>query len=105
MSLPLDGVYNWETDWNIMLVMICFAISISRPGLALGAKFFQPLPSLALLVRRMVVLYLLIIATEFRVRTTLTVVVLLCVLDLMYSETNPLHCSYQLVTQNGKAVV
>ncbi len=52
----------------------------------------------------MVVLYLLI-ATEFRVRTTLTVVVLLCVLDLMYSETNPLHCSYQLVTQNGKAVV
>jgi len=88
-----------------MLVMICFAISISRPGLALDAKFFQPLPSLALLVRRMVVLYLLI-ATEFRVRTTLTVVVLyLCVLDLMYSETNPLHCSYQLVTQNGKAVV
>jgi len=104
VSLPLDGVYNWETDWKIILVMICFAISISRPGPALGAKFFQPLPSLALLVRRMVVLYLLI-ATEFRVRTTLTVVVLLYVLDLMYSETNPLHCSYQLVTQNGKAVV
>jgi len=90
VSLPLDGVYNWETDWNVMLVMICFAISISRPGLALGAKFFQPWPSLALLVRRMVVLYLLI-TTEFRVRSTLTVVVLFVYFDLMYSdESSPL---------------